>query len=484
MSSEPEAETSLLPELEPDRDPDPEPVPNHIPDELSRSESPDLPDLPEPQLVRHYHGLSRDTFGVDTGPYLLGSCTMKYNPRLNEEIAGQPGYLNVHPRTPDWGLEGWLETAVELRRRLLRLIGMEEISLLPAAGAQGEWVGLRVIGAYHRSRGDHDRDEVLVPDSAHGTNPASARLSGFKTVEIESNDRGRVDVDDLKANLSDRTAALMLTNPNTLGLFEDDIQEIQSLVHEAGGRLYYDGANLNALVGRIRPGAMGFDVVHMNLHKTFSTPHGSGGPGAGPVGFTEELAPFRPVPRLEQIDGQWTWKNNTDQSIGRIRSFQGNMGILARALAYIQRMGETGLAQVSQDAVLAANYLMEKMPEELPPAQEGPCQHEFVVSCDELPVDAGSFAKRLIDFGVHPPTVYFPMVVPEALMIEPTETLSKRELDRVVEIFQTVTEEAIEDPEVVESAPHSTRIQQPDEAVAARNPRLTWLDLDNSDETS
>ncbi len=472
-------ERPLLRERDPERGTGQAPnPPDHIPKALRRTDPPDLPDVPEPQLVRHYHQLSRRSFGVDTGPYLLGSCTMKYNPRLNERIAGLPGYSAVHPRMSDRSLEGWLEVAVELRRRLLRLVGLEEISLLPAAGAQGEWVGLRVIGAFHRANGDENRRDVLIPDSAHGTNPASANLCGFDAVEVESNDRGRVKVEDLKRKLSERTAALMLTNPNTLGLFENDIMEIQSLVHEVGGRLYYDGANLNALVGRVRPGSMGFDVVHLNLHKTFSTPHGSGGPGAGPVAFSRELAPYRPVPRLEQDGDRWVWADESDRSIGRIRSFQGNMGVLVRALAYIQRMGETGLERVSADSVLAANYLRKKMPDELPPSHEGPCQHEFVVSCEDLPVKAGEFAKRLIDFGVHPPTVYFPLVVPEALMIEPTETLSKRELDRVAEVFGIVTEEALEDPETVRTAPHSTPIRQPDEAQAARDPRLTWDQLD------
>ncbi len=448
--------------------------PDDLPDWLHREDPPDLPTVPEPQVVRHYHNLSRESFGVDTGPYLLGSCTMKYNPKLNEDVAGLPGYLRAHPRQPLAQLEGWREVLGDLHEALGRLTGLGAVSLLPAAGAQGDWVGLRVVGAKLNAEGETQRDEVLVPDSAHGTNPASARLAGFSTVEVDSNDRGRVDLDALREATGERTAALMLTNPNTLGLFEEDILEIRRIVHDAGGYLYYDGANLNALVGRIRPGRMGFDVVHLNLHKTFTTPHGAGGPGAGAVAFTEELAPYRPVPRLERDEDTWTLREDAPESIGPIRSYHGNMMVLLRALAYIQRMGETGLNRVGRDAVIASNYLMEHMPEALSPAYPGPCQHEFVVSCEDLPVGADAVAKRLIDFEIHPPTVYFPLIVPEALMIEPTETLSRRELDRIVEVFHQIVEEAREDPEFLREAPHTTRISRPDEAEAARNPVLRW----------
>ncbi len=375
-------------------------------------------------------------------------------------------------------MNGWLELMGTLHEKLVTVTGLPSISLLPAAGAQGEWVALRSIYDFFEERGEEQRKDVLVPDSAHGTNPASARIAGFNVVEIESNDRGRVSIEDLKENVDESTAALMLTNPNTLGLFEEDIIEIQEIVHDAGGRLYYDGANLNALAGRIRPGAMGFDVVHMNLHKTFTTPHGAGGPGSGPVAFTEELADFRPVPRIIENGDGWTLEDQHEQSIGTIRSYYGNMGILVRALGYIQRIGEKGLAQISRDAVLNANYLLERMPDAFERVNEPPCKHEFVVTCDNLPVDAGDVAKRLIDYGIHPPTIHWP--VKNCLMIEPTETVSKRELDQIVEAFESIVEESREDPEKVKNAPHTTRISRPDEATAARDPVLNWNDSGNS----
>jgi glycine dehydrogenase subunit 2 len=469
-------ENNLLVEKETPKDTS-DPVqekPEELPDALFRDDQPDLPFVPEPQVVRHYHNLSRDSFGVDTGPYLLGSCTMKYNPKLNEDLAALGGYLNSHPRQPVDQLEGWIELMATLHDKLATLTGLPSVSLLPAAGAQGEWVALRVIGEYFQEQGETQRTEVLVPDSAHGTNPASASIAGFDVVEIESNERGRVSLDDLRENVGEQTAALMLTNPNTLGLFEEDILEVQEIVHEAGGRLYYDGANLNALAGRIRPGAMGFDVVHMNLHKTFTTPHGAGGPGSGPVSFTEELAPYRPVPRLNQSGDSWDIEREADLSIGEIRSYLGNMGVLVRALGYIQRIGEKGLAQVSKDAVLNANYLLKRMPEEFERVHEPPCKHEFVVTCDPLPVDAGDVAKRLIDFGIHPPTIHWP--VKNCLMIEPTETLSLQELDRIIEVFEKIVEEAKENPETIKNAPQTTRISRPDEADAAREPILNWTD--------
>ncbi|MFB6346509.1 MAG: aminomethyl-transferring glycine dehydrogenase subunit GcvPB, partial [bacterium] len=445
-----------------------------LPDELYRDDKPDLPQVKEPQVVRHFHNLSRDSFGVDTGPYLLGSCTMKYNPKLNEDLAALPGYLNSHPRQPLDQMEGWLELMGQLHDHLSTLTALPTVSLLPAAGAQGEWVALRAIGEYFEEQGETQRTDVLVPDTAHGTNPASASIAGFDVVEIESNNRGRVSLDDLRSKVNESTAALMLTNPNTLGLFEEDILEIKEIVHDAGGRLYYDGANLNALVGRIRPGSMGFDVVHMNLHKTFTTPHGAGGPGSGPVAFTDELAPYRPVPRLTKNGSDWTIEESSDQSLGEIRSYYGNMGILVRALGYIQRMGEKGLAQVSKDAVMASNYLFENMPEEFERVYEGPCKHEFVVTCDNLPVDAEDVAKRLIDYGIHPPTIHWP--VKNCLMIEPTETLSRNELDEILDAFDEIVQEAIDDPERFENAPHTTRISRPDEAEAARDPVLNWTD--------
>lgn len=446
--------------------------PEGLPDELFRDDQPEVPHVPEPQVVRHFHNLSRKSFGVDTGPYLLGSCTMKYNPKLNEDLASLPGYLNTHPRQPIDQMDGWMDVMANLHGHLARITGLPSVSLLPAAGAQGEWVALRAIGEFFEDRGEDQRTEVLVPDSAHGTNPASARIAGFDVVEIESNDSGRVGIDALRENVGESTAALMLTNPNTLGLFEEDILEVEQIVHEAGGRIYYDGANLNALCGRIRPGAMGFDVVHMNLHKTFTTPHGAGGPGAGPVAFTDELADYRPVPRLKKTNSEWTIEREDDTSIGQIRSYLGNMGVLVRALGYIQRMGETGLARMSKDAVLNANYLLDRMPEEFERPVDPPCKHEFVVTCDNLSVDAGDVAKRLIDYGIHPPTIHWP--VQNCLMIEPTETVSLRELDRIIDVFHSIVEETQDDPEHVKNAPHSTDISRPDEAQAARDPILNW----------
>ncbi len=445
--------------------------PSTLSEELYRARPVDLPDLPEPRVVRHYHRLSRESFGTDTGPYLLGSCTMKYNPRLSEQLAALPGYTETHPRQPAGQKRGWLEMLGELHDRLARLNGLPAVSLLPAAGAHGEWVALRTIGDYFRDQGEQ-RTEVIVPDSAHGTNPASAAVAGFDVVEVDSNERGRVDLDDLRATCNSQTAALMLTNPNTLGLFEEDILEIADIVHSAGARLYYDGANLNPLAGRLPPGDMGFDVVHLNLHKTFGTPHGGGGPGAGPVAFSEELAPYRPLPRLTKREGEWMLGEEAEKSIGRIRSFAPNLTVLVRALVYLQRMGEEGVAQAARDSVLTANYLANRLPAEFQPVYPLPCKHEFVVSCADLPVDASDVAKRLIDFEIHPPTVYFPLVVEEALMIEPTESLSLRELDRVVEAFQQILEEAKEDPDQFKNYPETTRISRPDETTAARRPVL------------
>ncbi len=448
--------------------------PDNLESDLFRETAPGLPEVSEPRLVRHCQALANNSFGVNSGPYLLGSCTMKYNPLISEKIAALPGFTNTHPRQPENQKEGWLGLLGEAHEHFARLTGLPFVSLLPAAGAHGEWVALRSIGKYFKNKGDSERREVLVPDSAHGTNPASAALAGFKTVEVNSNQQGRVDLEDLKNKCSNKTAALMLTNPNTLGLFEKDILEIKDIVHDCGAKLYYDGANLNALVGRIRPGRMGFDAVHLNLHKTFAAPHGSGGPGSGPVAFSEELAAFRPYPRLNKTDGGWCFDSDCAESIGRVRSYYGNLGVIVRALVYILRMGDEGLASVSRDAVLAANYLADNMPRELKPAYPLPCQHEFVVSCENLPIAASDFAKRLIDYDIHPPTVYFPLVVPEALMIEPTENLTLEELDYVIEIFKKITEEAKENPGAFDCYPETTLISRPDETKAARKPKLCY----------
>ncbi len=445
--------------------------PEGLPEDLYREDPPRLPEVPEPEVVGHYHELAAETFGTNDGPYLLGSCTMKYNPRLGEELASLPELVNTHPRQSPDQWEGWLEILGDLHDRLSELVGLPVVSLLPAAGAQGEWVGLRSIGEYFASRGE-EREEVLVPDSAHGTNPASATMAGFRTVEVESTPDGRVDPEDLEKKTSRNTAALMLTNPNTLGLFESDIERISKIIREVGGKLYYDGANLNPLVGRIRPGKMGFDVVHLNLHKTFGAPHGMGGPGSGPVAFSKELAEFRPPPRLERQDGKWRFSASSGETMGRIRSFYGNLTVMVKALAYIRRMGGEGLARAGKDSVLAANYLAANMPEDLQAPYPGPCKHEFVVSCADLPISAADFSKRLIDLGIHPPTVYFPLVVEEALMIEPTENLTLSQLDRVLEAFEQIAREAEENPDSFASYPENSRISRPDETQAAREPKL------------
>lgn len=449
-----------------------------LPKEWLREELPELPEVSELDLIRHYTELSRRNIGVDQAFYPLGSCTMKYNPKVNEEIAKLPGFSSIHPYQPEKTVQGALQVIDELQRDLAAITGMDQVSLQPAAGAQGEWAGLMMIRAYHENRGEIHRDKVIIPDTAHGTNPASATVAGLKTITIPSNEKGHVDVDELKKVVGDDTAALMLTNPNTLGLFEEQIEEIASLVHQAGGLLYYDGANANAILGKARPGDMGFDVVHLNLHKTFTTPHGGGGPGAGPVGVKEVLAPFLPTPIVKrEADGTYRLDSDRPYSIGRVKGFYGNFLILVRAYAYIRTMGPDGLRQVSEDAVLHANYLLKR----LAPYYEQPfpskCKHEFVLSGKHQKkqgVRTLDIAKRLLDFGIHPPTIYFPLIVEECLMIEPTETESKETLDRFIEVMIQIAKEAEESPEIVQEAPHNTPIKRLDEVRAARKPVVRW----------
>lgn len=449
-----------------------------LPKEWLREELPELPEVSELDLIRHYTELSRRNIGVDQAFYPLGSCTMKYNPKVNEEIAKLPGFSSIHPYQPEKTVQGALQVIDELQRDLAAITGMDQVSLQPAAGAQGEWTGLMMIRAYHENRGEIHRDKVIIPDTAHGTNPASATVAGLKTITIPSNEKGHVDVDELKKVVGDDTAALMLTNPNTLGLFEEQIEEIASLVHQAGGLLYYDGANANAILGKARPGDMGFDVVHLNLHKTFTTPHGGGGPGAGPVGVKEVLTPFLPTPIVKrEADGTYRLDSDRPYSIGRVKGFYGNFLILVRAYAYIRTMGPDGLRQVSEDAVLHANYLLKR----LAPYYEQPfpskCKHEFVLSGKHQKkqgVRTLDIAKRLLDFGIHPPTIYFPLIVEECLMIEPTETESKETLDRFIEVMIQIAKEAEESPEIVQEAPHNTPIKRLDEVRAARKPVVRW----------
>jgi glycine dehydrogenase subunit 2 len=443
-------------------------VDSSLPDDLTRDEV-ELPSLEEPELARHYVRLSQQNYGVDSGPYPLGSCTMKYNPRFTEEAAALPDAA-VHPDRSEDSLQGTLELMGDLQDYLGRIGGMDAVTLQPPAGAAGEFTGILVAEAYHEANDEGHRDEVIVPDAAHGTNFASAALGGYDVVEIPSGDDGRVDLEALEAALGENTAALMLTNPNTLGLFERDIETIAGMVHDAGGLLYYDGANLNALLGRARPGDMGFDIMHFNVHKTFATPHGGGGPGAGPVGVTDELAEFLPDPHVREDDAGDYELYTPEHSVGKVHGFQGNWPVLVKAFAYIDRLGDDGLADASAKAVLNANYLAEQLDYEIP---LGPFHHEFVASAGDQ--DAADVAKRMLDYGVHPPTTKWPELVDEALMTEPTEVETKDNLDDLADAFNAV---AAEDDETLESAPNRTTARRIDQTTAARNPRLSWHDLE------
>lgn len=446
-----------------------------IPAGLLRSAPAALPELSEVDVIRHYTELSRRNFGVDNGFYPLGSCTMKYNPKLNEDAARLPGFARIHPYQPESSVQGALELLYTLQQDLAALTGMDAVTLQPAAGAHGEWTGLMLIRAYHENRGER-RTKVLVPDSSHGTNPASATAAGFETLTIPSDAGGMVDLAALRAAVGPDTAALMLTNPSTLGLFERHIAEIAEIVHEAGGLLYYDGANSNAIMGITRPGDMGFDVVHLNLHKTMSTPHGGGGPGAGPVGVKEKLIPFLPKPVVgRRDDGAYYWDWDRPDSIGRVKSYYGNFGILVRAYAYIRSYGPEGLKRVSECAVLNANYMRKRLEPYFHVPYPGVCKHEFVLSGKNLKpygVRTLDVAKRLLDFGYHPPTIYFPLNVEECIMIEPTETESKETLDGFIDTMIQIVEEAAHDPELVKNAPYDTVVKRLDETTAARKPVL------------
>ncbi len=453
-----------------------------IPAELRRQEPPALPQVSEMQAVRHYTRLSQKNFSIDTQFYPLGSCTMKYNPRACNTLASLPGFLSRHPLAPETHSQGFLACLYELQEILKTVTGMHEVSLSPAAGAQGEFAGVAMIRAYHDARGDSARSEILVPDAAHGTNPASAVMCGFKTREIPTGEDGDIDVEALRAALGPQTAGIMLTNPSTVGVFERGIKEIAGMVHEAGGLLYYDGANLNAILGKVRPGDMGFDVIHMNLHKTFSTPHGGGGPGAGPVGVSKRLEPFLPVPRVgfDGTDYHWLTEADCPDSIGRLSAFAGNAGVLIRAYVYARILGREGLLRVAEYATLNANYLLKRLMEVGFSAAypQRRASHEFILTlkkqAKELGVNTMDFAKRLLDYGVHAPTTYFPLLVPECLLIEPTETEAKEDLDRFVEIMKTIQKEAETQPEVVRQAPHTLPVRRLDDVRAARELDLAW----------
>ncbi|NTZ17025.1 glycine dehydrogenase subunit 2 [Paenibacillus sp. JMULE4] len=446
-----------------------------IPSRLLRTKPAQLPEVSEVDVIRHYTALSRRNFGIDNGFYPLGSCTMKYNPKINEDVARFPGFSKIHPYQPESSIQGALELLYTLQNDLTAITGMDRVTLQPAAGAHGEWTGLMMIRAYHESRGEH-RTKVIIPDSSHGTNPASATVAGLETIIVKSDAKGLVDLEALRAAVGSDTAALMLTNPNTLGLFEERIVEIAEIVHEAGGLLYYDGANSNAIMGITRPGDMGFDVVHLNLHKTMSTPHGGGGPGAGPVGVKQKLVPFLPAPTVERKeDGTYYFDYDKPESIGRVKAFYGNFGILVRAYTYIRSYGPEGLRAVSECAVLNANYMMRRLAPYYEVPYERLCKHEFVMSGRKLKkfgVHTLDVAKRLLDFGYHPPTIYFPLNVEECIMIEPTETESKETLDAFIDAMIQIAHEAEHHPELLLNAPHTTAVRRLNETQAARKPVL------------
>ena len=455
-----------------------------LPENLLRQEAPALPEVDELTVVRHYTNMSNNNFGVDTGFYPLGSCTMKYNPKINEEMAAHPQFTALHPLQNVETVQGALAAYYQLQRSLSEIAGMAEFTLNPFAGAHGELTGLMVIRRYHESRGDAKRTKIIVPDSAHGTNPASAAVCGLDVVEVKSKPDGRVDVEDLKPLLDDTIAGMMMTNPNTLGLFENNIAEIAKLVHDCGGLMYYDGANLNPMLGKCRPGDIGFDVMHINLHKTFSTPHGGGGPGSGPVGVREGLEQFLPNPRVTcefDEDGMVDYKIEMgEESLGCISGFLGNFGVMMRALAYIVTLGSDNLKWVGPLATLNANYIKESLKDcyELP--IEGVCKHEFVfdgLKDKSTGVTTLDVAKRLLDYGYHAPTIYFPLLFHQALMIEPTESESKETLDGFIAVMRKIAQEAAENPELVKTAPHSTPVHRLDDTKAALKQIVTWNEL-------
>jgi glycine dehydrogenase subunit 2 len=460
------------------------PLEDLLPADAIRRDAPELPEISEPEIVRHFNGLSKKNFDLDTGFYPLGSCTMKHNPKLNERVAALPGHARLHPLQDPEYAQGALELMYRLQGALAEVSGLPHVSLQPSAGSHGELAGLLLTRAYHEDRGEQ-RTKVLTPDTAHGTNPATVTMAGYEVVKVGTDADGGVDLDDLREKATGDVACLMLTNPNTLGLFDRNIEEIAKIVHDAGATLYYDGANLNAIVGVSRPGDMGFDIVHFNLHKTFTQPHGGGGPGSGPIAASDRIAPYLPVPRVVEAspqngaDARFELDFDQPKSIGRLRGFHGNFGVFVRSYAYICSVGGDGLRDVAENAVLNANYLRALLADEdiaryLPIAFDRTCMHEFVLSGKgakaELGIKTLDIAKRMLDFRMHPPTVYFPLLVDEALMIEPTETETKETLDRFAGVVRTILEEAASDPEIARNAPYSTPVRRLDEGGAARNP--------------
>ena len=451
-----------------------------IPADLLRSESLDLPEVSELDVVRHYTNLSNKNFGVDTGFYPLGSCTMKYNPKINEEVAAMSAFTGLHPMQDEKTVQGALEVYYNLQEALAELAGLGEFTLIPYAGAHGELTGLMIMRAYHAMRGDDRRRKVIVPNSAHGTNPASAMVAGLEVVEVKSKPNGSIDVEDLKPLLNDEIAGIMMTNPNTLGMFETEILEIAQLVHEAGGLLYYDGANLNPLLGKVRPGDMGFDIMHINLHKTFSTPHGGGGPGSGPVGVRKGLEDLLPNPRVKkEADGTFRIEWGKD-SLGSISAYLGNFGVMLKAYAYILTLGKENIKNVGPMATLNANYIKESLKDDYLLPISGVCKHEFVfdgLKDKSTGVTTLNVAKRLLDYGFHAPTIYFPLLFHESMMIEPTETESLETLDEFIEVMHKVAKEARETPDDVKNAPLTTLVRKLDETTAAKNPILNYKTL-------
>ena len=474
----------LLKDIEEHRKKDYSPLPS-LPKTLLKTTTVRLPDLDETQVMRHFFHLSQMNYGIETGMYPLGSCTMKYNPKICEEISRWEQFALLHPSQDASTIQGTLQIMYELESMLCEISGMDHFTLQPAAGAHGEFTGLLLTRAFHEYHKDYTRDEVILPDTSHGTNPASAAMAGYKVIEIPSTEDGTVNLEGLQNALSEKTACFMLTNPNTLGIFESDIVEIARLVHHAGALLYYDGANMNAIMGKARPGDMGFDIVHLNLHKTFSTPHGGGGPGSGPVGVKQRLERFLPVPRIVRHGTTFSFAYDYPDSIGKIKAGYGNFASLLKAYIYILLMGGNGLKETSEIAVLNANYMKKKLVDSglysLPGRELR--KHEFVISCDSLLEKKGiralDIAKRLLDYGLHPPTVYFPHLVKEALMIEPTESESKKTLDLYIETLLTIAQE---EPHVVKNAPYNTVVRRIDEVGAVKNPIFTWNDIVNATE--
>ncbi len=461
-----------LPELDVEK----RPISSVIPDSLLRKNDPHLPEITENEVIRHFTRLAEMNYHVDRGFYPLGSCTMKYNPKVNEDAARLPGFLEIHPFQPSSTVQGALRLMVELQGYLAEISGMDAVTLQPAAGAHGELTSMMIVRRYHEKQGN-PRKYVLVPDSAHGTNPASVTLAGYQAKTIKSNERGLVNIEELKKYLNEDVAAFMVTNPNTLGLFESEILKVAELVHSVGGLMYMDGANLNALLGYVRPGDIGFDVMHFNLHKTFSTPHGGGGPGSGPVGVKKHLEPFLPVPRVVEKDGKLELSYDFPDSIGKIHGFYGNFDVFVKAYTYIRMMGADGLKKVAEAAVINANYLMSLIKHVYKIAYDRFCMHEFVATgrpFKKYGVRTLDIAKRLLDYGFHAPTIYFPLIVPEALMIEPTETETKETLEAFADALLKIAKEAEENPELLHEAPHNTPVRRLDDAYASKHPDVRW----------